>query len=285
MRKPIAETIEGGVEVLTESIKGRKYIVFKSRSDFEKHFMAKDGIIPPLVENWRLSKDGDWTIADDGGVCEIITRKPIRHPNDTKNYSWAKGYVRTVVGSFIIRKERKMDTDFHSHKSRYSLAKKPDTEKKNKRTYLTRQELFFAICMVAGLRPKAAYVRAFKYYGSKAEDKAYKLMRSPMVMDVIKNKLKGVAKDKGLNYEWLLENLKGLAESSRRDDVRFNAICKIGTYIGADKEADREEDEGLSFAELPGNDEQTKQLESLKRDGEKAEDAEIEDIAEEHQSA
>ena len=54
--------------------------------------------------DWRDADEDDWVEADDGGVIQLLkVSKHVNHPNDRKNYKFAKGWVRTVVGSFLNR--------------------------------------------------------------------------------------------------------------------------------------------------------------------------------------
>ena len=71
------------------------------------------------VEDWREANEGDWVWSDDGRIIQRLKEaKSVNHPNDRKNYKFAKGWIRTVVGSFINRENTVMDTDFSSHANR-----------------------------------------------------------------------------------------------------------------------------------------------------------------------
>jgi len=74
--------------------------------------------------NWRTANEGDWVHSDDGRIIQLLrVKNEIRHPNDRKNYKFAKGYVRTVVGTFLKRKTTTMDTDFSEHANRYTFSR------------------------------------------------------------------------------------------------------------------------------------------------------------------
>ena len=100
------------------TIKSKKHCVYDSIEEFSEE---NPNIMP--LSNWRKGKEGDWVYSDDERIIQILKRGAIKHPNDRPNYSYADGYLRTVVGSFIINKKTFMDTDFSQHKNRYTFSK------------------------------------------------------------------------------------------------------------------------------------------------------------------
>ena len=78
-----------------------------------------------IVFDWRKANEGDWVLSDDSRVVQLLkVSKSVNHPGDRKNYKYANGWVRTVVGSFLNRPNIKMDTDFDQHPNRYTFSKK-----------------------------------------------------------------------------------------------------------------------------------------------------------------
>ena len=59
-----------------------------------------------------------------------------------KNYNYAKGWVRTIVGSLINKESTKMDTDFDNHPNRYTFSTKikHTSERIHKITKVTNKE-------------------------------------------------------------------------------------------------------------------------------------------------
>ena len=81
-----------------------------------------DTIVHP---DWRKAEEGDWVISDDDRIVQLLKVKTnVNHHSDTKNYNYANGWVRTVVGSFINKPSTKMDTDFSNHPNRYTFSTK-----------------------------------------------------------------------------------------------------------------------------------------------------------------
>ena len=99
-------------------IKGVKHYVYDTVEEFQSNH--KD--IKP--KEWKDNpQEGDWVVADDGGVVQILKRNGISHPNDRKNWKLNRGYVRTVVGTFLLNNKSKMDTNFDLHPNRYTFSK------------------------------------------------------------------------------------------------------------------------------------------------------------------
>jgi hypothetical protein len=82
-------------------VKGTTHYVFEDKAEFEEYFLGEDGAVPQLVEDWRQARQWDWTVADDGGVVQVLKWGALPHPHDRKNYKSRNGYVRTIVGAFI----------------------------------------------------------------------------------------------------------------------------------------------------------------------------------------
>ena len=75
--------------------------------------------------DWRKANEGDWVYSDDDRIVQLLkVKNGVSHHNDTKNYNYAKGWVRTIVGSFINKESTKMDTDFDNHPNRYTFSTK-----------------------------------------------------------------------------------------------------------------------------------------------------------------
>ena len=86
--------------------------MFINTKEFNEYFNNKKTV----VEKWQQANEGDWVLASDGGVVQILKKGSVKHPQDRKNYKYAKHYVRTVVGTFLCVDSVYMDTDFSQHK-------------------------------------------------------------------------------------------------------------------------------------------------------------------------
>ena len=154
-------------------IRGKRHYVFDNVDEFTEYYHSKMMSSPEVKRNWREGKQGDWVFSDDNRIVQLLKVAPLNHPNDRKNYKWAKNYVRTVVGTFVNNEKTFMDTDFEQHPNRYTFSKtiKHTNGQVKKRKKLTNNEKIFTTNVVSGMGPVKAYMDAFK---AASEDKARK---------------------------------------------------------------------------------------------------------------
>ncbi len=160
-------------------IKGVKHHVFDNTQDFN-NFFTDESDRPNIIFDWRNANEGDWVIADDGGVVQILKKSDIRHPNDRRNYKYCQNYVRTVVGTFLCLPKTYMDTDFSQHKNRYTFSKSIKSPNTNfyKRDKATKKEKVFATNVAVGMGAVKSYMDAFSETDSyKAQKKAAILLK------------------------------------------------------------------------------------------------------------
>ena len=217
-----------------QKIKGSKHYVFNSKKEYIDHFT---GAPPTLHEDWRKAEQGDWVVADDGGIVQLLkVSNNITHPNDRKNYNYAKGWVRTVVGTFLNRETSKMDSDFSKHKNRYTFSRtiKNPSKRVRKRTVCTKKERLFATNMAVG----SGVVRAYKdAFGGEVEDgiarrKGMILLKQDRVMKEVEKSVLDVAKKMGIDHEYILNNLKQLCEYSEDENIQLQATKELGKAVG-----------------------------------------------------
>ena len=154
-----------------QKIKGVKHYVFVNVKEFNEYFNNKKTVI----NKWQQANEGDWVVANDGGVIQILKKGRIKHPQDRKNYKYVKHYVRTVVGTFLCLDKVYMDTDFLQHKNRYTFSKtlKFTSDNLKSRKNPTKKEKIFATNVAVGMGAVKSYMDAFSETDSyKAEKKA-----------------------------------------------------------------------------------------------------------------
>lgn len=216
------------------TIKGVKHYVFDGISEFESHF-EKEKKRPNVLFDWRKANEGEWVMADDGKILQILRKSRIRHPNDRKNYKYCKNYVRTVVGSFLCLPKVHMDTVFEDHPNRYTFSRTIKNPNKQiyKRKKTTKKEKIFATNVAVGLGAVKSYMDAFSEDDSyKAQKKAAILLRQERVMKEVEKSVVDVAKNLGVDHEYVLSKLKYLADSSPEDNIVLNASKELGKAIG-----------------------------------------------------
>ena len=212
------------------SIKGVKHFVYDDIEEFKKQ--------KPNIEakDWKDSpKEGDWVVADDGGVVEILKRNNITHPNDRPNYKLSKGYVRTVVGTFLLNDKASMDTDFDMHPNRYTFSKKLKQANGNfkKREHITKKEKLFATEVIVGKDAVSAVQSVYKENDfNKAKKKAILLLKQERVMNEVEKGVNDIAKGLGIDHEYVLRRLKSLADTGEEENVVLQSLKELGKIIG-----------------------------------------------------
>lgn len=219
-----------------KAIKGRKHYVFSDIDEFYKYFPGVYNTNPNdiNIKDWRIAEQLDWCVADDGGVVQILKKNTIKHPNDRKNYKYSKGYVRTVVGTFLINDKTFMDTDFSQHNNRYTFSKTIGNKKNiNKRKHTTNKEKIFTASVVAGHGAVKSYMDAFNEISeTKAEKKAVVLLKQERIMQEIEKGVLDVAKELGLDHKYILDKLMHLANYSDDDNIILQSTKELGKIIG-----------------------------------------------------
>jgi hypothetical protein len=216
----------------SQKIKGIPHYVFENDKEFVEFFESKP---PPLAADWRSAKERDWVRADDGGIVQILRRGELNHHNDRPNYTWASGWVRTVVGTFVCHPNQKMDTNFALHPNRYTFSgKTPHFQVviKNRKN-LTKAERAFCFNIAAGMGLEASYKDAYQYTGLKAREKGFLLMKQERVVTEINKSITDLADDMGINHKFILKGLKELFEDKHIDNATaFRALMELGKAIG-----------------------------------------------------
>ena len=199
--------------------------------------------------DWRDADENDWVEADDGGIIQLLkVAKHVNHPNDRKNYKFAKGWVRTVVGSFLNRPNTHMDTDFSSHPNRYTFSKtiRNPSKRVKERKKITRKEREFATNVVVGMGAVDAYKKAYtEMSNSSARKKATILLKQERVMSEIEKGVLDVAKSLGIDHEYILSKLKHLADYSEDDNIILQSSKELGKIVGTSGATIKQREVGL----------------------------------------
>jgi len=105
--------------------------IFKDKKEYEEWFLKTAGVVPEL-KYWKECEVGEWALADDGGVTQIVGRF-----RGTKS----RIKVSTAVGIFLIKVRMNegeeeyvdvnkppyvMDTDLDKHPVRYTFSGKKE---------------------------------------------------------------------------------------------------------------------------------------------------------------
>ena len=218
----------------------RKWFVFKDQKDFEKFFMEHQGSVPEL-KDWHEGLDNEWILADDGGVCEIIKRNNFKG----RQKNTYPAYVRTIVGSFVVNPRRRdrmpffMDTDFAKHASRSTFSGVRYYSLEDyivKKKHIGRREELFAIDVAHGMHIMDAYRKCYVTDKDsdvkKVEKRALLLMKQERIKKRIMAEVKDIAKNLGIDDEYILKELKRMYEYSETENVKLDALKTLGKAIG-----------------------------------------------------
>jgi len=250
-----------------KSIKNKAHYVYDGLEEFKKYHPDTN-----IYFDWREANEGDWVYSDDNRIIQLLkVSKSVKHPGDRKNYKYANGWVRTVVGSFLNRKNVKMDTDFSSHPNRYTFSKKIKNTSKRvvERKRVTKKEREFATNIVVGMGAVEAYKNAYtELSNNKARKKATILLKQERVMKEIEKSVLDVAKGLGIDHEYILGKLKGLADYSEDDNIILQSAKELGKIVGTSGSTIKQREVGLlgvfqgfSPDELEGATREQKQIE------------------------
>ena len=225
-------------------IKGVSHYVYEDLDEFQK--THPNTVVHP---DWRKANEGDWVRSDDDRIVQLLkVSNDVKHHSDRKNYKFAKGWVRTVVGSFLNRENVKMDTDFDNHPNRYTFSTniKNTSERVYKRKEPTNKEKEFATNVVVGMGAVDAYKKAYSEMSNqKARKKATVLLKQERVMKEIEKGVLDVAKGLGIDHEYILNKLKNLADFSEDDNIILQSTKELGKIVGTSGNTIKQKEMGL----------------------------------------
>ena len=215
----------------SKKIKDVEHCVYESKDEWSESHPKKN-----LIYKWREGNQGDWVVSDDGKIVQLLkVSRKITHPSDSKNYKYAKGWVRTVVGTFLMHKNTKMDTDFSSHPNRYTLSKniKNTNSRIKERENVTKKEKIFATNVDVGMGAVKSYMDAYgELNHGKAKNKAAILLKQERVMKEVEKSVMDVAREMGVDHEYIFRSLKILAETSADENIALQSLKEMGKAIG-----------------------------------------------------
>ena len=97
---------------------------------------------------------------------------------------------------------------------------------------LTKCEILFVQYMAGGLDPKHAYLTAFKTDNPLyAKEQSTKLVKTERIQTAMKEELKPVLAELGVDEKYILERLKAVIEGTEKDDTRLKALFKLSDIM------------------------------------------------------
>ena len=181
-----------------------------------------------VIGNWRDSRTGDWVKTDDDGIIQVL-----RRGNMTRKYGRNKvrEYVGTCTGTFPVGKNVKMDTSRRANIYTFGGSKSSEDILLD-RTILTRCELVFVQFLASGLSPQESYLKAYPTSNvNYAAVKSSQLMRTERIYTAMKEELKPVCEELGIDPKTVLKDIQYASKNSEKEDVRLRALFKLADIL------------------------------------------------------
>ena len=184
--------------------------------------------VPPSISpisNWRNADVGDWVIADDECIIQVLRKGKLLRK--TKHIH----YIGTCTGTFTNYDNVKMDTDRRPNIYSFSGYNTPE-EVVAKRRKMTASEELFVQYVTAGLPPEDAYIKAFPTNNKRyARMKSVNLIKTERIKTAMKEELKPVLQELGVDETYILKGIKQEAETADKSDTRLKALFKLSDIM------------------------------------------------------
>ena len=187
--------------------------------------------VPPdivYLEDWRDGHISDWVKTDDGCVIQILRRGSMMKP---KGKVRKVDYLGTCTGTFLVSKKANMDAS--KRVNIYSISGNVDrnAQIEDKDNLSSKEELFVQY-LAAGIDARTAYLKAFPtndpHY---AQMRAGQLIKTTRIKTAMKEELKPVLEELGINETSILRNINLIAETAQKEDTRLKALFKLSDIM------------------------------------------------------
>jgi len=178
--------------------------------------------------DWRTANVGDWVKADDGCFIQILRKGKMVVP---KGRNKVREYVGTCTGTFPVSSRVKMDTS--RRVNIYSFGgNKNSADVLLDRTVLSKHEHLFVVYIASGLSPQQAYMKAFPTTNpGYAKHKSAQLVKTKRIITAMKEELKPILEEIGVDEKSILENINNIALTSDKDETRLKALFKLSDIM------------------------------------------------------
>jgi hypothetical protein len=181
-----------------------------------------------ITNNWRNSNVGDWVKADDGCYIQILRKGKMVVP---KGRNKVREYVGTCTGTFPVTSKVKMDTSRRVNIYSFGGGKN-SADVLLDRTVLSKYEHLFVGYVASGLDPQQAYMKAFPTKNpGYARQKSAQLVKTKRIITAMKEELKPILQEIGIDEKAILENINTIAMSSDKDETRLKALFKLSDIM------------------------------------------------------
>ena len=211
------------------------------------------------LEDWRDGHISDWVQASDGCIIQILREGTMMK---SKGKVRSVRYIGTCTGTFIVSNSTKMDTSRRINI--YSLGGNIDRDQRiEERDKLSTKEELFVQYLASGMDARMAYLKAFPtndphYAGLRAGQ----LVKTTRIKTAMKEELKPVLEEIGIDEKSILEGIFNIALSSGKDDTKLKALFKLADIMDME-DKNKTQVTQLTGAVFQGFD--SKQLDKAKR--------------------
>ena len=180
-----------------------------------------------IQSNWRDGQVGEWVKADDDCIIEVLRRGKMKKKMGRNKIS---EYIGTCTGTFLVSKTIKMDTS--KRENIYSFSGRKVDDVVQSRTKLNNFETLFVTYVAKGINPVEAYLKAFPTNSpGYAQVKSNQLLKMERIKTAMKEELKPILEELGINETYVLETIKGVINSTDKDETRLKALFKLADIM------------------------------------------------------
>ena len=215
---------------LSRKIKGVTHYAYESELEFRTAHPKEK-----LIKDWREAKQGEWCLADDGKIVQILLK------NTMKGNKIKEKYIRTVIGMITVRKSTTLVGDITD--SLYRFVKRHSYDSRL-HGGMTKQKKIFSKYIAMGLDPESAYIKAYpKTTNSEdARRKSKLLLKSKTVRDQVDKEIEELMADVGITKRYLLESTKDVVDKTDvKDNDKLRALetlMKISGMLNTEKKSE-----------------------------------------------
>ena len=199
---------------------------YKVNTVYHRVFEEREEVPSDIIvrENWREAEVGDWVVADDGCIIQVLRKGGMLR---TKGKVRKKYYIGTCTGTYPVTKSSKLDTSRRDNIYTFSGLLEP--EKKG----LTKKERMFIFYLSQEkLSPEQAYLKAFPTNNKRyASEKAASLIKTERITTAVKEELKPILDELGISDLYILKGIKDEAELAEKSDTRLKALFKLSDIL------------------------------------------------------
>tara|TARA_R110002167_G_scaffold180127_4_gene380277 strand:- start:3277 stop:4017 length:741 start_codon:yes stop_codon:yes gene_type:complete len=178
--------------------------------------------------DWRKGGINNWVLSDDGCIIQIIREGTM---SKAKGKNRHQRYIGTCTGTFIVSNKTKMDTS--RRVNIYSIGGHVDREQRIvDRENMSSREHMFVQYLASGMDARKAYLKAFPtndphYAGLRAGQ----LVKTTRIKTAMKEELKPILEELGINESSILKNINSIAMASEKDETKLKALFKLADIM------------------------------------------------------